>query len=131
MDQGCGSIEPTTRHFNLFSPLSSCSPYTCILYTVQFQFTRHSLDLADNVLHDWLFKIISCFCLPSQEIVALIKTCLLVKLSRCVCVFHYMYIHINIYTVHVHVRVHIHVVQRYTSTCTLYMYLYIFACTFT
>ena len=51
--QGCGNIEPTTRHFDLFSSLLSCSPYTS--YTVQFQFTRHSLDLSDNVLHEWLF----------------------------------------------------------------------------
>ena len=51
--QGCGNIEPTARHFDLFSPLVSCSPYT--LYTVQFQFTRHSLDLSDNVLYNWLF----------------------------------------------------------------------------
>ena len=36
-------------------PLLSCSPYTCNRYTVQFQFTGHSLDLLDNVLYDWLF----------------------------------------------------------------------------
>ena len=48
-----GNIEPTAGHFGLFSPLLSCSPYT--LYTVQFCFTGHSLDLSDNVLHDWLF----------------------------------------------------------------------------
>ena len=48
--QGCGNI---ARHFDLFSPLLSCFPYT--LYTVQFQFTGHSLDLLDNLLHDWLF----------------------------------------------------------------------------
>ena len=69
--QGCGNIDLTCGHFDLFSPPLSCSPYT--LYTVQFQFTRrfmgqclvwltvsmtdcfhttgHSLDL---VLHDWL-----------------------------------------------------------------------------
>ena len=51
--QGCGNIEPTAGHFDLFSSLLSCSPYT--MYTVQFQFTGHSLDLLDNVLHDWLF----------------------------------------------------------------------------
>ena len=51
--QRCGNIEPTNGHFDLFSSLLSCSQYT--LYTVQFQFTRHSLDLLDNVLHDWLF----------------------------------------------------------------------------
>ena len=51
--RGCGNIEPTTRHFDLFSPPLSCSPYT--LYTVQFQFTGHSLDLSDNVLHNWMF----------------------------------------------------------------------------
>ena len=28
----CGNIEPTARHFDLFSSLLSCSPYT-----VQFQ----------------------------------------------------------------------------------------------
>ena len=39
--QGCGNIEPTVEHFDLFSPLLSYSPYT--LYTVQFQFTGHSL----------------------------------------------------------------------------------------
>ena len=26
------------------------------LQTAQFYFTRHSLDLSDNVLHDWLFS---------------------------------------------------------------------------
>ena len=51
--QGCGNIEPTAGHFGLFLPLLSCSPYT--LYTVQFHFTGHLLDLSDNVLHDWLF----------------------------------------------------------------------------
>ena len=40
-------------HFGLFSTLLSCYPYT--LYTAQFQFTGHSLDLSDNVLHVWLF----------------------------------------------------------------------------
>ena len=51
--QGCGNSEPIADHFDLFSSLLSCSPYT--LYTAQFQFTRYSLDLPDNVLHDWLF----------------------------------------------------------------------------
>ena len=51
--QKCGNIEPITGHFDLFSPLLSCSPYT--LYTALFQFTGHSLDLLDKVLHDWLF----------------------------------------------------------------------------
>ena len=51
--QGCGNFEPTAGHFDLFSSLLSCSQYT--LYTVQFRFTGHSLDLLDNVLHDWLF----------------------------------------------------------------------------
>ena len=51
--QGCGNIELTTGHFDLFSPLLSCSPYT--LYILQFQFIRHSIDLSDNVLYDWLF----------------------------------------------------------------------------
>ena len=51
--QGCENIDPTAEHFDLFSSSLSCSPYT--LYTVQFQFTGHSLDLLDNVLHDWLF----------------------------------------------------------------------------
>ena len=51
--QKCGNIEPITGHFDLFSPLLSCSPYT--LYTALFQFTGHSLDLSDKVLHDWLF----------------------------------------------------------------------------
>ena len=51
--QRCGNIEPITGHFDLFSSLLSCSPYT--LYTALFQFTGHSLDLSDNVLHDWLF----------------------------------------------------------------------------
>ena len=51
--QGCGNIEPTTGHFGLFSLLLSWSPYP--LYTVQFHFSGHSLDLLDNVLHDWLF----------------------------------------------------------------------------
>ena len=45
--QGYGNIEPTTGHFDLFSSLLSCSPYT--LYT---QFTG---QLLDNVLHVWLF----------------------------------------------------------------------------
>ena len=52
--QGCGNIEPTAGHFGLILLLLSCSPYT--LYTVQFRFTGHSLDLSDNVLHDWLFS---------------------------------------------------------------------------
>ena len=46
-----------------FSPPLSCSYYT--LYTVQFQFITHSLDLLDNVLHDWLFpnyKLWGYFC---------------------------------------------------------------------
>ena len=51
--QKCGNIEPITGHFDLFSPLLSCSLYT--LYTALFQFTGHSLDLSDKVLHDWLF----------------------------------------------------------------------------
>ena len=51
--QGWGNIELTTGHFDLFSAPFSCSSYT--LYTVQFQFTGHSLDLSDNVLHNWLF----------------------------------------------------------------------------
>ena len=51
--QGRRNSEPTARHFDLFSSLLSCSPYT--LYITQFQFTGHSLDLLDNVLHDWLF----------------------------------------------------------------------------
>ena len=51
--QRCGNIEHTTGHFRPFPPLLSCSPYT--LYTAQFQFTGHSLDLSDNVLHDWMF----------------------------------------------------------------------------
>ena len=49
--QDCGDSEPTAGHFGLFSSLLSCSPYT--LYTAQLQFTRHSLDLSDNVLYDW------------------------------------------------------------------------------
>ena len=52
-EQRSGNIVPTTGHFHLFSSLLSCSPYT--LYTARFQFTGHSLDLSDNVLHDWLF----------------------------------------------------------------------------
>ena len=51
--QGCGNTEPTAGHFDLYSPLLSCSSYT--LYTTQFQFTGHSLYLSDNVLYDWLF----------------------------------------------------------------------------
>ena len=55
-NQGCGNIESTARHVDLFPTLLSCSPYTkYTLYTVQFQFTGHSLDLLDNVLHDLLF----------------------------------------------------------------------------
>ena len=55
LHQRCGNIEPTTRHLDLhvFSPLLPCSPYT--LYAVKFQFTGHSVELSDNVLHDWLF----------------------------------------------------------------------------
>ena len=56
--QGYGNIEPTTRYFYLFSPLLSYSLFT--LYRVQFQFTGHSLDLSDNVLHDWLFPHHQC-----------------------------------------------------------------------
>ena len=51
--QRCGNSKLIARHFDLFSSLLSCSPYT--LYTAQFQFTGHSLDIPDNVLHDWLF----------------------------------------------------------------------------
>ena len=52
---GVGNSDPTVGHFGLFSTPLSCSPYT--LYTVQFQFTGHSLDLSDNVLNDdWLFS---------------------------------------------------------------------------
>ena len=29
--------------------------YNLYMYTVQFQFIGHSLDLSDYVLHDWLF----------------------------------------------------------------------------
>ena len=36
----------------------SCFPYT--LHTVQFQFIRHSLDLLDNVLYDWLLAFYKC-----------------------------------------------------------------------
>ena len=50
---GCGNSEPTAGHFNIFSLLLSCFPYT--LYTAQFQFTGQSLDVLDNILHDWLF----------------------------------------------------------------------------
>ena len=53
-NQEYGNIESTTGHCVLFAAsLLSCSPYT--VYTVKFQFTRHSLDLSDNVLYDWLF----------------------------------------------------------------------------
>ena len=51
--QGCGNSEPVGGHFELFSTPLSYSPYT--LYTAQFQFTGHSLNLMDNVLHDWQF----------------------------------------------------------------------------
>ena len=44
------------------------------LYIVQFLFTRHSLDLSDNVLHDWLFphhciytRIIKTFSIKMKE----------------------------------------------------------------
>ena len=49
--QGCGNSEPIAGHFDLH-----CIFNTLVLqlYTAQFQFTRHSLDLSDNVLHDWL-----------------------------------------------------------------------------
>ena len=43
--QGCGNCESTAGHFGLFLPLLSCSPYT--LYTAQFQFIGHSLELSD------------------------------------------------------------------------------------
>ena len=52
--QGCGKLEPTVRHFDLYTSLLSCSPYT--LYTIQFQYTEQSLHLSENVLHDWLFS---------------------------------------------------------------------------
>ena len=48
--QGCGNIEPTARHNDPYSPFLSCFPYTCTMYTVQFQ-----LYLLDNVLQDWPF----------------------------------------------------------------------------
>ena len=32
--QGCGNIEPTTGHLDLFAPFLSCFPYTW--YTAQF-----------------------------------------------------------------------------------------------
>ena len=35
----------------------SCpAPYILSIHTVYFQFTGHSLDFSDNVLHDWLFS---------------------------------------------------------------------------
>ena len=49
--QKCGNIQPTAGLFDLFLPLISCSPYTML----KFQYTRHPLDLLDNVLCDWLF----------------------------------------------------------------------------
>ena len=64
--QGCGNIEPIAGHFGLFLPLLSCSPYT--LYTVQFRFTGHSLDLSDNVLHDWLYPH-PCTCIHVDIII--------------------------------------------------------------
>ena len=59
--------EPIAGHFGLFSTLLSCSPFT--LYTAQFQFTRHSLDLSGNVLHDWLFQHLfgTLSCSPSVQ----------------------------------------------------------------
>ena len=49
MKQGYGNIEPTARHFFI----------TLVLLPIYFQFTAHSLDLSDSVLHDWLFP---CHC---------------------------------------------------------------------
>ena len=43
------------------------SCFSNTLYTAQFQFTGHSLDLTDNVLQDWLLmnNIIQCTALQS------------------------------------------------------------------
>ena len=77
-----GNIEPNARHFDIFSSLLSCSPYT--LYTVQFQFTRHSLDLSDNVLYDWLFPHY-CICTVYPNVVSVffsvLISCLFYSLS--------------------------------------------------
>ena len=54
-EAGSWNIESTAGHFDPFSLLLSCSPNT--LYAVQFQFTGHSLDLSNNILHDWLFPL--------------------------------------------------------------------------
>ena len=51
--RGVETFVSIAGHFDLFSLLLSCSLYT--LYTAQFQFTGHSLDLLENVLYDWLF----------------------------------------------------------------------------
>ena len=86
--QRCGNIEPTTRHFGLFLPLLSCSPYP--LYTVQFQFTRHSLDLSDKILHDWLFPL-HCTCA---------HTCIQTHLHVYTCI-KYIYIYICTYNLYI------------------------------
>ena len=60
---GYGNIQPIGRYLD---PLLSCSPYT--LYTVQFQFTEHLLQLLNNVPYDWLFphQVLLLFCNISQ-----------------------------------------------------------------
>ena len=67
--QGCGNIEPTTGHFDLFSPPLSCYiQFSFSLPDTRFIYFHHpcpviyssvsvyrTLDLLDNVLHDLLF----------------------------------------------------------------------------
>ena len=52
-------METLTQLLDIFWHIFICSP--CTLYTVQFQFTRHSLHLSDNVPHDWLFPYQSIY----------------------------------------------------------------------
>ena len=147
--QGCGNIEPTAGHFGLFLSFLSCSSYT--LYTVQFHFTRHLLDLSDNVLHDWLFPHPwLCTCISHYMYIRYTCTCIYtmyyahvdVHLLHCIlsictvlCTILCMYfiVHVHMY---IHIACHVHMYTctsqymyiRYACTCTrqyMYMYMYI------
>ena len=97
--QGCGNIESTTGHFYLFSLLLSCSPYS--LYTVYFHFTGHSLDLSDNVLHDWLFP------------------------------HHCVHVHYTHPLLHIHVHTHVYFYICMHTLHPLLQYIYFYTCTHT
>ena len=138
--QGCGNVEPTAGHFGLFLPFLSCSSYT--LYTVQFHFTRHLLDLSDNVLHDWLFPHPwLCTCISHYMYIRYTCTCIYtmyyahvdVHLLHCIlsictvlctilCMYMYFIVHVHMY---IHIACHVHMYMYITvHVHTLCMYMY-------